>query len=110
MQLRTHTQDWADNILLFAPQMSQSEYNTNKASLAIIDSHKENIKYKVAYSSNLSRMKFFITAPFLIWPKIWKTVEGASVVHSGPSRDPLNAFEIVALVIAVIKNKLSIFL
>lgn len=108
-ELLPRTAEWGNGILLCGPEMSSSTYNNNKSHLAVIDSRKEELYYQKAFNADISRIKYFLLAPFTVWPKIWKAVKQSRVIHSGPSNDPLCPFEIIALIMGTISKKKTIF-
>lgn len=88
---------WGGRVVILSPVMSNDEYSKSKEHLGHIFCKEEKIDHIEAFSLDTGRFKYFLTSPFIIWPKIWKAVKGASVVHAGPSQDLLKPFEIIAI-------------
>jgi hypothetical protein len=108
-ELMPRISKFGDGIIMFAPEMSKAYFEENRSSLCTVDSEKEKIYYQKAFDSDISRTRYFLTAPFRVWPKMWKAVKKTNVIHSGPSQDPLQLFEIISLIMGVIAKKKTIF-
>ncbi len=108
-QLSGLTRQWGEDLTVFAPMMDHEEYDRSKGYLSIIDSHDANIHYVDAYPSSRGRLLYALTWPFLVLPKLVQAVRSASVVHAGPSCDTLRPFEILAIFIAVLLRKKTVF-
>lgn len=108
-ELMPRISEFGDGIIMFAPEMSKAYFEENRSSLCTVDSEKEKIYYQKAFDSDISRTRYFLTAPFRVWPKMWKAVKKTNVIHSGPSQDPLQLFEIISLIMGVIAKKKTIF-
>lgn len=102
-------QRWGDRIVILSPSLSEEEYYKNKDHLGHICCAKEKIDHIDVFPADINRFKYFFTSPFLVWPKIWKSVKDANVVHAGPSQDFFQAFEIIAILFSNWQNKKSIF-
>lgn len=100
---------WGDEIVIHSPQMSEAMYQASKHHLAHITCSEEKIYYIEAEPIETSRIAFFLKAPFTIWPKIWKIVGTANVVHSAASKDILKLFTIIAIISAVLQGKKTLF-
>ncbi len=108
-ELLTRISDWGDEILIHSPAMTEADYLANKHHLAHITCSEEHIYYVESAPTDISRLAFFLKAPFTIWPKIWKVVKSANVVHSAASKDIFKLFTIMSLIFAVIQGKKTIF-
>ncbi|MFT5419895.1 MAG: glycosyltransferase involved in cell wall biosynthesis [Candidatus Endobugula sp.] len=99
---------WGSEIVIHSPQMSEQTYTKNKHHLSHIQCKEEHIYYLEAFPAEMSRLAFFLQAPFTLWPKMWRLVKSANVVHSSASKDLFKAFTITSLLFAAIQGKKSI--
>ncbi len=100
---------WGNRIVIHSPMMTENTYLQNKAHLAHIDCKKESIRYISGPSTDLSRLRFLLRSPFVIWPNIWKVVRSANVIHASASKDIFKLFTIMSIFFAVIQGKKTIF-
>jgi glycosyltransferase involved in cell wall biosynthesis len=107
-ELLPRISEWGTEIVIHSPAMSDQAYQENKHHLAHIHSQEDRIYYADAHSVDLSRINFMLQAPFTIWPRIWRVVKSANVVHASASKDIFKLFTIVALIFAVLQGKKSI--
>jgi len=107
-ELLPRISEWGSDIVILSPVMSAETYENSKHHLTHIHSEKERIHHVEGYPVDQSRVSFFLTAPFTVWPKIWKVVKTANVVHSSESKDVLKLFTFIALLFAVIQGKKSL--
>jgi glycosyltransferase involved in cell wall biosynthesis len=108
-ELLPRISEWSKKIVIHSPAMSERHYQFSKHHLAHINCQEESIEYIDGPSVDLSRLKFFLKSPFFIWPKIWKAVSSASIVHASASKDIFKLFTIVSIFFAVIQGKKTIF-
>lgn len=107
-ELLPRVAQWGDKIVIHSPQMPESVYQKNKHHLAHIQCDQEKIEYVDAWDLNISRLGFVAKAPFVIWPKIWKVVKTANVVHASVSKDIFKLFTFMALFFGVLQKKKTI--
>lgn len=107
-ELLPRISQWGDEIVIHSPVMTAQAYADNKHHLAHIDCASEHIEHVPSCSTDISRAKFMLTAPFVIWPKIWKVVNTANVVHASVSKDIFKLFTFIALFFAVLQGKKTI--
>ena len=100
---------WGDQIVIHSPAMPEAMYQANKRHLAHIHCQQERIHYIDAEPLDTSRFAFLLKAPFTVWPKIWKVVKTANVVHSSASKDIFKLFTIIAIICAVLQGKKTLF-
>lgn len=107
-ELLPRISEWGTEIVIHSPAMTDQAYEASKHHLGHIHCEKEKIYYVDSFREDVSRLAFFLKAPFTVWPKIWKLVKTANVVHSSASKDPLKLFTIMAIIFAVLQGKKSI--
>lgn len=94
---------------ILASLMPNTYYQTNKGSMATIDSLEDEIYFQPAYPSDSGRLKYLFVHLWSVIPKLWGAVRNAGVVHAGPSQNIFHPFEIIAIIYAVILRKKTIF-
>jgi glycosyltransferase involved in cell wall biosynthesis len=107
-ELLPRISEWGTEIVIHSPSMTAQSYDANKHHLTHINTAQEKIDYVEAFTENTSRLAFFLKAPFSVWPKIWKVVKTANVVHSSASKDPVVLFTFISLFFAVLQRKKTI--
>jgi glycosyltransferase involved in cell wall biosynthesis len=100
---------WADKLVILSPSMTDEYYQNNKNYFTHIKCEEECIDYIEAYPSNWGRLKYLASFPFSVFPTIYKAVKNASVIHSGPTNDPFNPFEIISIILGIFFKRNTLF-
>ncbi len=108
-ELLPRISEWGTDIVVHSPTMSRDAYEANKDHLTHMHSAQEHIYYVESFPVEHPRWSFSLKAPFTIWPKIWKVVKSANVVHASASKDIFRLFTFMAILFAAIQKKKSIF-
>ncbi len=107
--LLNYVDQFAPTIHIVSPAMSEPHYRQKKNYLATLNAETDKIRVTCLFPSGTSRIKYNLTEFPRVLRSLRELTQPASVVHAGPSSNPLKIFEFAAIYIAARKKIPTVF-
>jgi glycosyltransferase involved in cell wall biosynthesis len=108
-RLRDALSDRSDRLVLMAPRMTEEWYAAARSNLVTLDAIRDDVHFVPLHPVGVGAVSFWSRHALSTFLTIWQGVARANVVHAGVSHDLFRPMLFFAMLAAVARRRVSVF-